>query len=640
MADADTSYRPDALIAEDISAYLEQHQNKGLLRFLTCGSVDDGKSTLIGRLLYDSKMIFEDQLNELEADSKRVGTQGGEIDFALLVDGLSAEREQGITIDVAYRFFATEKRKFIVADTPGHEQYTRNMVTGASTADLAVILVDARKGVLVQTRRHSYLAHLLGIRHIVLAVNKMDLVEYDRELFENIVEDYKVFANEIGIEAFTAIPISGFKGDNITPKADGAPSPNTPWYDGPSLIEHLETVEIEGAAAQAKSFRLPVQWVNRPNLDFRGFAGLIASGEIAPGKEVRVVPSGKTSRIKSIVTIDGELELAVAGQSVTLTLEDEIDCSRGDVIAAADDPPQSADQFEATIVWMSEEALLPGRGYWLKLATQTVTATVAEPKYEIDVNTLEHLATKTLSLNAIGVAEVTTERPITFEPYADSRTLGGFILIDKLTNATVAAGMIHFSLRRAQNVHWQALEVSREAHATLKNQKPAVLWFTGLSGSGKSTIANLVEKRLHRMNRHTFLLDGDNVRHGLNKDLGFTEADRIENIRRVGEVAKLMADAGLVVITAFISPFRAEREMVRAMLPEGEFVEVFIDTPLELAEERDVKGLYKKARAGELKNFTGIDSPYEAPDAPEVRIDTTAMTPDEAAAFIVRKLIP
>ena len=629
-------YQADALIAEDITAYLEQHQNKDLLRFITCGSVDDGKSTLIGRLLYDSKMIFEDQLNELEADSKRVGTQGQEIDFALLVDGLAAEREQGITIDVAYRFFATEKRKFIVADTPGHEQYTRNMVTGASTADLAVILIDARKGVLVQTRRHSYLAHLLGIRHIVLAVNKMDLVDFDRGVFESIVEDYTVFAKEIGIADFTAIPISGFKGDNITT----APSANTPWHDGPSLIEHLETVDIEASAAQARSFRLPVQWVNRPNLDFRGFAGLIASGEIAPGQEIRVVPSGKTSRIKSIVTLDGELERAVAGQSVTVTLEDEIDCSRGDIIAIADDPPQSADQFEATIVWMSEEALIPGRGYWMKLGTQTVTATVAEPKYEIDVNSLDHLATKTLDLNAIGVAEVTTERPIIFEPYEDSRALGGFILIDKITNATVAAGMIHFSLRRAQNVHWQALEISREAHASLKNQKPAVLWFTGLSGSGKSTIANLVEKRLHRMNRHTFLLDGDNVRHGLNKDLGFTEADRIENIRRVGEVAKLMADAGLVVITAFISPFRAEREMVRKMLPEGEFVEVFIDTPLEVAEERDVKGLYKKARSGELKNFTGIDSPYEAPLEPEVRIDTTAMSPEEAADFIVRKLIP
>ena len=638
----DAVYKTDALIAEDISAYLEQHQNKDLLRFITCGSVDDGKSTLIGRLLYDSKMIFEDQLAALEADSKRVGTQGQEIDFALLVDGLAAEREQGITIDVAYRFFSTEKRKFIVADTPGHEQYTRNMVTGASTADLAVILIDARKGVLVQTRRHSYLAHLLGIRHIVLAVNKMDLVDYDQELFQNIVEDYGEFAREIGIGAFTAIPISGFKGDNIT----SAPSANTPWYDGPSLIEHLETVEIANAAAQARSFRMPVQWVNRPNLDFRGFSGLIASGEVSPGKEVRIVPSGKTSRIKSIVTMPAkgeglgdENERAVAGQSVTLVLEDEVDCSRGDVIAAADDPPQSADQFEATIVWMSDEALLPGRGYWLKLATQTVTATVAEPKYEVDVNTLEQLAAKTLDLNAIGVAEVTTEKPITFEKYEDSRQLGGFVLVDKLTNATVGAGMINFSLRRAQNVHWQALEISREAHASLKNQRPAVLWFTGLSGSGKSTIANFVEKKLHRMNRHTFLLDGDNVRHGLNKDLGFTEADRIENIRRVGEVAKLMADAGLIVITAFISPFRAEREMIRAMLPEGEFVEVFIDTPLEVAEARDVKGLYKKAREGQLKNFTGIDSPYEAPESAEIRIDTTAMTPQQAADFIVDHLL-
>ena len=628
-------YKTDALIAEDIDAYLELHQNKGLLRFITCGSVDDGKSTLIGRLLYDSKMIFEDQLAALEADSKRVGTQGGEIDFALLVDGLAAEREQGITIDVAYRFFSTEKRKFIVADTPGHEQYTRNMVTGASTADLAVILVDARKGVLPQTRRHSFLAHLIGIRHIVLAVNKMDLIEYDQARFDAIVAEYRNFAQSIGIEAFTPIPISGFKGDNIT----AAPSPNTPWYGGPSLIDHLETVEIEGMAAQARPFRLPVQWVNRPNLDFRGFAGLIASGTIKPGDPVRVVPSGKTSTVKSIVTMDGDLDEAVAGQSVTLTLADEIDCSRGDVIAAADSPPESADQFEATIVWMSDEALIPGRGYWLKLATQTVTATVAEPKYEIDVNSLEHLAAKTLDLNAIGVAEVTTDRAITFEKYADSRQLGGFILIDKITNATVAAGTIHFSLRRAQNVHWQSIDITREQHANLKNQKPAVLWFTGLSGSGKSTIANLVEKKLYRMNRHTFLLDGDNVRHGLNKDLGFTEADRIENIRRVGEVARLMADAGLIVITAFISPFRAEREMVRAMLPEGDFIEVHIDTPLAVAEERDVKGLYKKARSGELKNFTGIDSPYEEPDSPEIRIDTTALSPDEAAELIVNRLL-
>jgi bifunctional enzyme CysN/CysC len=633
------SFRPDALIAEDIEAYLELHQNKGLLRFITCGSVDDGKSTLIGRLLYDSKLIFEDQLAALEADSARVGTQGKAIDFALLVDGLAAEREQGITIDVAYRFFATEKRKFIVADTPGHEQYTRNMVTGASTADLAVILVDARKGVLVQTRRHSYLAHLLGIRHLVLAVNKMDLVDYDELTFQQIVADYREFATGIGIAEFTAIPISGFKGDNIT----AAPSANTPWYSGPSLIEHLETVEIESAAAQARPFRMPVQWVNRPNLDFRGFAGQIASGKVKPGDAVRVVPSGRTSTVKSIVTFNGDLLEAVAGQSVTLTLADEIDCSRGDVIAVADDPPQSADQFEATLVWMSDDHLIPGRGYWLKLATQTVSATVAQPKYEVNVNdpagSGSHLAAMTLELNSIGVAQVTTDKPIVFEPYADSRELGGFILIDKLTNATVAAGMIHFCLRRAQNVHWQALEVSREAHAVLKGQKPAVLWFTGLSGSGKSTIANLVEKKLHALGRHTFLLDGDNVRHGLNKDLGFTEADRIENIRRVGEVAKLMADAGLIVLTAFISPFRAERELVRAMLPPGEFVEVFVDTPLTVAESRDVKGLYKKARAGELKNFTGIDSPYERPEQPEVRIDTTKLSPEEAAEEIVHRLM-
>jgi len=635
MPSTDAAYKVDALIAEDIDTYLDLHQNKGLLRFITCGSVDDGKSTLIGRLLYDSKMIFEDQLAALEADSARVGTQGKAIDFALLVDGLAAEREQGITIDVAYRFFATEKRKFIVADTPGHEQYTRNMVTGASTADLAVILIDARKGVLVQTRRHSFLAHLIGIKHLVLAVNKMDLVDYSREVFDSIVADYASFAKEIGIERFTPIPISGFKGDNIT----AAPSENTPWYDGPSLIDHLETVEIESVAAQTRPLRVPVQWVNRPNLDFRGFSGLISEGTVKPGDTVRVIPSGKTSTVKSIVTFGADLEQAVAGQSVTLTLTDEIDCSRGDVIAAAEAPPQAADQFEATIVWMSDDALIPGRGYWLKLATQTVSATVAQPKYEIDVNSLEHLAAKTLDLNGIGVCEVTTDRPIVFEPYADSRTLGGFILIDKLTNATVGAGMIHFSLRRAQNVHWQALEVGREAHAALKGQAPAVLWFTGLSGSGKSTIANLVEKKLHAAGRHTFLLDGDNVRHGLNKDLGFTEADRIENIRRVGEVTKLMTDAGLIVLTAFISPFRAEREMVRSMLPAGEFIEIFVDTPLEVAEGRDVKGLYRKAREGVLKNFTGIDSPYERPEAPEVRIDTTQTTPEQAAELIVERLL-
>lgn len=629
------AYQVDSLIAEDISAYLDQHQNKSLLRFITCGSVDDGKSTLIGRLLYDSKMIFEDQLAALEADSKRVGTQGQDIDFALLVDGLAAEREQGITIDVAYRFFSTEKRKFIVADTPGHEQYTRNMVTGASTADVAVILIDARKGVLTQTRRHSFLAHLVGIRHMVLAVNKMDLVDYDQSTFEHIVADYRAFAKEIGIEEFTPIPISGFKGDNITK----APSDNTKWYTGPSLIEHLETVEVAGTIAQTRPFRMPVQWVNRPNLDFRGFSGLITSGSVKPGDTIRVVPSGKTSTVKSIVTMDGDLDEAVAGQSITITLTDEVDVSRGSVLAAAEDPPESADQFEANLVWMSDEELIPGRAYWLKLGAQTVSATVAQPKYEIDINSLDHLAAKTLGLNGIGVAEITTDKAITFEPYKTSRALGGFILIDKITNATAGAGTINFCLRRAQNVHWQSVDVTREQHAEMKNQQPVVLWFTGLSGSGKSTIANIVEKKLHALGKHTFLLDGDNVRHGLNKDLGFTETDRIENIRRVGEVSKLMTDAGLLVITAFISPFRAERQLVRDMLPDGEFIEVHVDTPLEVAEARDVKGLYKKARAGELKNFTGIDSPYEAPEAPEIRVDTTAMSAEEAADLVVSQLL-
>jgi bifunctional enzyme CysN/CysC len=628
-------YKADDLIASDIDAYLDLHQHKSLLRFITCGSVDDGKSTLIGRLLYDSKMIFEDQLATLEADSKRVGTQGQEIDFALLVDGLAAEREQGITIDVAYRFFATEKRKFIVADCPGHEQYTRNMVTGASTADLAVILIDARKGVLVQTRRHSYLAKLLGIRNIVLAVNKMDLIGYDRDRYNAICDDYRAFAQSIGIDEFTCIPISGFKGDNITTKSE-----NTPWFGGDPLMTHLETVDLDVTADQAKPLRMAVQWVNRPNLDFRGFSGQIATGSVHPGDAIRVLPSGKTSTISKIVTLGGELDEAVAGQSVTLCFADEVDCSRGDIVATADAPPEVSDQFESTIVWLADDALIPGRAYWLKLGTQTVSATVQAPKYTVNVNTMERIAAKTLELNAIGVAEIATDKPVVFEPYADNHTLGGFILIDKITNRTVGAGMLHFSLRRAQNVHWQATDIGRDAHASLKNQRPRVLWFTGLSGSGKSTIANEVEKSLNLMNRHTFLLDGDNVRHGLNKDLGFTETDRIENIRRVGEVAKLMADAGLIVLTAFISPFRAERDMVRSMLPEGEFIEIFVDTPLEVAEARDVKGLYKKARSGQLKNFTGIDSPYEPPHKPEIRVNTVEMTPAEAAEFIVRQIMP
>ena len=636
---SDPIYRTDALIADDIEAYLDQHQNKSMLRFITCGSVDDGKSTLIGRLLYDSKMIFEDQLAALENDSKRVGTQGQDIDFALLVDGLAAEREQGITIDVAYRFFATEKRKFIVADCPGHEQYTRNMVTGASTADCAVILIDARKGVLVQTRRHSFLCHQLGIKNLVLAVNKMDLIDYDQEKFEAIVADYRKFADSIGVEDFTAIPMSGLAGDNITTR-----SGNTPWYDGPVLIDHLETIEVSNTASQAKPFRMSVQWVNRPNLDFRGFSGLIASGTVKPGDELRSLPSGKTSTVKSIVTMDGDLDQAVAGQSVTITLADEIDCSRGDVLAAADSPPEVADQFETTIVWMDDEPLVVGRAYWLKLGAQIVSVTVAEPKYEIDVNNPSgsgsHLASQTLHLNQIGVCEITTDRRIVFDSYADNRALGGFILIDKITHRTVGAGMLHFSLRRSQNVHWQPTDITRDHHAAMKNQTPRVLWFTGLSGSGKSTIANEVEKKLALMNRHTFLLDGDNVRHGLNKDLGFTESDRIENIRRIGEVAKLMTDAGLIVLTAFISPFRADRQLVRDMIDAGEFVEIHVDTPLEVAEARDVKGLYKKARAGKLKNFTGIDSPYEPPEDPEIRVNTVEMTPEEAADYIIGRILP
>lgn len=633
-ATKDPVYIADQLISDDIDAYLEKHQHKTMLRFITCGSVDDGKSTLIGRLLYDSKMIFEDQLASLEQDSKTVGTQGGEIDFALLVDGLAAEREQGITIDVAYRFFATDKRKFIVADTPGHEQYTRNMVTGASTADLAVILIDARQGVLTQTRRHSYLVNLLGIKNVVLAVNKMDLVGYSAERFYEIVADYSHFAKQVGMEAFLPIPISGLKGDNIVTR-----SASMPWYQGPTLIGHLEEAPLNTARAEDAPFRMAVQWVNRPNLDFRGFTGQIASGRIAPGDAIRVLPSGKTTTVKALPSFDGDLAQAVAGQSVTITFADEVDCSRGDMIVQADAPCEVADQFEATLVWMQDAEMLPGRPYLLKIGSQTVTATVTEPKYEVNVNTLEHLASKTLGLNAIGVVNLSLDRAIPFEAYATNPDLGGFILIDRMTNATVAAGMIHFALRRSQNIHWQAVDINREAHAALKTQQPKVVWFTGLSGSGKSTIANLVEKKLHALGKHTFLLDGDNVRHGLNRDLGFTDADRVENIRRVGEVAKLMTDAGLIVLTAFISPFRSERRMVRELMATGEFMEVFVNTPLAVAEERDVKGLYKKARAGQLKNFTGIDSPYEAPESPELIVDTVDLTPEIAADRVIAALL-
>ncbi|MEO1969577.1 MAG: sulfate adenylyltransferase subunit CysN [Sphingomonadaceae bacterium] len=606
-----------------------------LLRFITCGSVDDGKSTLIGRLLYDSKALHTDQLEALDADSRRVGTQGDRPDFALLVDGLSAEREQGITIDVAYRFFATEKRKFIVADCPGHEQYTRNMVTGASTADAAVILIDARKGVLRQTRRHSYLCHLLGIEDVILAVTKMDLVDWSQGDFDDIAGAYQDFASTLGLKRVTAIPVSGIEGDNIAQR-----SSSMDWYRGPTLIEALEGIEVNSSRLANLPFRMPVQLVNRPNLDFRGFSGLIASGTVAPGDAVRILPSGRESSIARIESFDGPLERAQAGQSVTLVFEDEIDCSRGDVIATAAAPPQAADQFEVTLVWLDDAPLQVNRSYLLKLGAQSVPVNVRQPKYRVDINTLDEMAAKTLELNEIGVTELHADRRIVFEPYAENRALGGFILIDRQTNATVAAGMLHFALRRAQNVHWQPTDITRAERAQMKNQTPRVLWFTGLSGSGKSTIANAVEKRLALMNRHTFLLDGDNIRHGLNRDLGFTEADRAENIRRIGEVAKLMADAGLIVLTAFISPFRAERDMVRAMLPEGEFIEIHVDTPLEVAEARDVKGLYQKARAGKLKNFTGIDSPYEPPLDPEISVNTVEMSVDEAAEHIIRAILP
>ena len=620
----------DALIAEDISAYLAAHENKSLLRFITCGSVDDGKSTLIGRLLYDSKMIFEDQLDALESDSKKHGTQGENIDFALLVDGLSAEREQGITIDVAYRFFSTDRRKFIVADTPGHEQYTRNMATGASTADLAILMIDARKGVLTQTRRHSFIASSLGIRKLVLAINKMDLVDYDEAVYNRIEQDFLEFAEELsaGIE-IQAIPMSALAGDNITDN-----STNMPWYQGPPLMEYLETVPVDDQRVSAP-FRMPVQWVNRPNLDFRGFSGQIASGSVKPGDKVKTLPSAKETTIERIVVHGGDLKEAVAGQSVTLTFADEVDTSRGDVICAAGEPAEVADQFQARVLWMADSDMLPGRRYLLKIGAKTVTATVLDLKFGIDVNTLQDKPASTLGLNDFGVVTLALDQPIVFDPYDVNRETGGFILIDRMTNNTVGLGLLDFALRRAGNIHWQALDVDRAALATQKEQKPAVLWFTGLSGSGKSTIANALQQKLFAMGKHTFVLDGDNVRHGLNRDLGFTDADRVENIRRVSNVAKLMSDAGLITLVSFISPFRSERQMARNMMAEGEFVEIFVDTPLSVAEQRDVKGLYKRARAGEIKNFTGLDSPYEAPENAEIVINTVEQSAEDAADQII-----
>ena len=621
-----------SLIAEDIEQYLRVHEKKTLLRFMTCGSVDDGKSTLIGRLLYESKLVFADQLLAIEADSLRKNMQAGELDLSLLVDGLAAEREQGITIDVAYRFFSTEQRKFIVADTPGHEQYTRNMVTAASNSDLAIVLVDARKGVLTQTRRHSYLVALLGIRKVVLAVNKMDAVGFDQEIFAQIEKEYRAFAGQVGLTEIVAIPLSALKGDNVTER-----SKNTPYYHGPALMQYLQTVEVQQELG-ALPFRMPVQWVSRPNQDFRGFAGLIASGTIKCGDAIRIAPSGILSQVEKIVTYDGELAEACAGQSVTLTLAQAVDVSRGDLLVAADAPPTVADQLQATLIWMHEEPMLPGRSYLCKLGARTVAASITALKHKINVNTLEHLAAATLGLNEIGVCNLGLDRAVAFDPYLENRDTGGFVLIDRMTNNTVGAGLIHFALRRADNIYWHALEVNKQSRAAHKRQTPRVLWFTGLSGAGKSTIANLVEKRLHSLGMHTYLLDGDNVRHGLNRDLGFSDADRVENIRRIAEVSRLMVDAGLIVLVAFISPFRAERAMARSLFDSGEFVEIFVDTPLAEAERRDPKGLYKKARAQKLKNFTGIDSPYQAPESPELRIDTTSLSAEEAAQRIVSYL--
>ena len=618
------------LIATDIDSYLASHEQKELLRFITCGSVDDGKSTLIGRMLYESHMLFDDHLAALEADSKKVGTQEGEIDFALLVDGLAAEREQGITIDVAYRFFSTDKRKYIVADTPGHEEYTRNMATGASTADVAIILVDASQGVLTQTRRHSFIVSMVGVKKIILAINKLDLVDYSEATYKQITQDYLDFASvALELEEITSIPISALKGDNIV-----GSSKNTPWYSGPSIMEYLETIEV-AAPAQERPFRLPVQWVNRPNREFRGFAGMIASGMVKPGDRIRVLPSGTESNVKEIITSDGHLRVAGAGRGVTLTLEDEIDISRGDIITAAESPCQTADQFRARLLWMDSDSMAPGREYLFKSNTQSTSMTLGKLKHRIDVNTLEEIPAQKLDMNEIGICNISLSKRIAFDAYDDDPAMGGFIIIDRISNNTVGMGLIDYPLRRSDNIHWQTMDITKENRSKQKSQKARVIWFTGLSGSGKSSIANILEKKLNNLGRHTIILDGDNVRHGLNKDLGFTETDRVENIRRVGETSKLMVEAGLICITSFISPFEAERKMVRNLLETDEFIEVFIDTPLEECEKRDVKGLYAKARAGELPNFTGISSPYENPMNPEIRIDTTTMTAEEAADFII-----
>ncbi len=617
----------------DLHEYLRMHETKDLLRFITCGSVDDGKSTLIGRLLHDSKLLFDDQLAALETDSTRFGTQNGEIDFALLVDGLAAEREQGITIDVAYRFFGTEKRKFIVADCPGHEQYTRNMATGASTADLAVVLVDARKGLLTQTRRHSYIVSLLGIRKVLLAVNKMDLMDYRQDVFEAIKADYRELAQQLGITDVQCIPLSALKGENVMRR-----STIMPWYDGPSLLEHLEHVDIDRGVGDV-GFRLPVQWVNRPNQNFRGFSGSIVSGTVAVGEDIIALPSGRRSKVTAIVTADGELAHAGEGQAVTLTLADEIDISRGDVICAGKHPAEVADQFAAHVLWMNDAPLLPGRPYWMKIGARTVAASVTEIKHKVDVNTQDHLAAKRLELNEVGFCNLNLDQPIPFESYAHNKALGAFILIDRQSNATVACGTIDFALRRAANIHWHSLEIDRHARATTKGQMPLCLWFTGLSGSGKSTIANLVDRRLHALGYHSYILDGDNVRHGLNKDLGFTDEDRVENIRRVAEVAKLMSDAGLIVLVSFISPFRAERRMARDLFADGEFAEVFVDTPIEVCEQRDAKGLYAKARRGEIRHFTGIDSPYELPEHADFHLHNVDVAAEALAQQLVDQVV-